>query len=141
MLDVSSPPDLHGLLISMMGSLGFALFVALNAVLFLRPAELISSMENWPVYEVTILCCLAVLLPRFVEQFRPGVLQNRSTSLCVFGLLLAVPLSFLGQFEFGAAPAATFGFFKIVVTYFLMMAAINTADRLRQYLMWLSLWL
>lgn len=120
----------------MLGSVGFGLVTILTAVLYLRPAELVVSLAGWPLYEVTILCCLLVLFPVVVDQFRPSQLKARPITACVVGLMLAVPLSLISQFQFGGAAEAGYDFFKIVLSYLLILAAINTPARLRLYLFW-----
>jgi putative inorganic carbon (hco3(-)) transporter len=124
-----------------MGSLGFGLFVALTGVLVLRPADLIGALEGWPVYEATIALNLGVLLPRVLDQFRPASLAARPISLCVVGLLVAVPMSHLGRLELGPSPGAAFEFLKVVLSFLLMLAAVDTTRRLRAYLRWLALFL
>ena len=44
-------------------ALGFVFFLLVNAVLFIRPAELVPSLEDLPVYELLIVTCLLLSLP------------------------------------------------------------------------------
>src|SRR3954462_5296518 len=100
-----------------MQSLGFALFVAVTCVLFLRPADLFVSLADWPGYEIVILPCLIVLLPRVLDLLHPQALKSRPETVCVFGLLLAAPLSYIGRLELSPAPEVAIAFSKIVVSY------------------------
>jgi hypothetical protein len=118
--------------------LGFILFLAMTGILILRPGDLVPELEGWPVYEVTALSCLAVLLPRVVLQLQPARLRENPITACVLGLLLATPLSFLGQENMEGAPEATIAFAKIVVSYLLLTAAIDTFAKLRFYLGWMA---
>ena len=43
--------------------MGFAFFLLVNAVLFIRPAEIVPAPESLPIYNVLITTCLAVCRP------------------------------------------------------------------------------
>src|SRR4051812_17260824 len=75
--------------------LGFALFVLVNATLFVRPTELLEGLDGWPIYNVLILGCFAVSWPAVLQQLAPGSLAGRPITVCVFGLLAAVVVSHL----------------------------------------------
>jgi hypothetical protein len=124
-----------------LGGLRFALFVLVTGVLFLRPADIFPDLENFPVYELSIWCCLAVSMPAMLQQLSPHALRKQPITLCVLGLLVAVPLSYLVY----AAPehAFTWGFrfFKVALSYLLMVHAVNTTARLRLFLGWLALFI
>src|SRR5262245_38701086 len=119
------------------GKLGFGLFILVNAVLFIRPAEVVPDLEKAPIYEVVILACLAVSLPSVLEQLSPAALSGRPITVCVLGLLAAVMLSHLSHFSPGAAYDAGFAFAKVVVYYLLLVGLVNTPGRLRCFLLWL----
>jgi hypothetical protein len=118
-------------------SSGFVLFVIVTGVLFVRPTELVGSLKDAPVYEVSILCCLAVAAPQLLGQLTTRSLRTRPTTLCVLGLLVAVALSRLSHFAVEEAVAWTWRFFKVVVSYLLLVGVVDTLARLRWYLRWL----
>src|SRR5438270_5770668 len=74
-------------------ALGFALFLLLNAALFLRPAEIVPALYGLEIYLVVILACLAASFPVVLDQLRPAELERRPITVCVLGLFLAVVLS------------------------------------------------
>src|SRR6185312_4884877 len=80
--------------------LGFVLFVLLNAMLFVRPAEIVPALLGWEIYQVCILACLLTSFPVLLEQLQPRALEARPLTVCVLGLLLAVVLSHLTAFRF-----------------------------------------
>ena len=49
-------------------SLGFALFLLVNAMLFIRPAEFHPALYGLPIYEVCILACLIVSYPKVAAE-------------------------------------------------------------------------
>jgi O-antigen ligase len=113
----------------------FALFIILNTVLFIRPSELVPELAAVPIYQIVIISCLAVTLPRVIEQIRPESLARRPITLFVVGIWLAVVLSIVfGMFWLTGAKDAGMEFGKVVLYYLLMMAVVNTLPRLRQFM-------
>lgn len=120
------------------GSLGFGLFLLVNAVLFIRPAEIIVAVQGWPIYEVVILLCAAASLPGVLAQLNGRSLSGRPVSVCVLGLFAAIEVSHLARMNITAAREAAVPFAKVVVYYFLLLANVDTEDRLRRFLKWLA---
>jgi putative inorganic carbon (hco3(-)) transporter len=116
-------------------ALGFALFLLLNSVLFVRPAEIIPALLGWEIYLVCILLCLVVSFPVVLEQLNPAALERRPITVCVFGLLLAVVLSHLSHFRFEAALTSGWDFFKMILYLLLFVGLVRTPERLRAYLL------
>jgi O-antigen ligase len=116
----------------------FILFLLVNAVLFIRPAEIVPGLEDLPLYEVAILACLAVSFFSVLRQLRPRSLVQRPITVCVLGLLPAIVLSGLPRFWFTGAVHAGADFGKIVVYYLLFVATVNSAARLRWFLLCLT---
>src|SRR5262245_30655997 len=85
------------------GTLGFAIFLILNAVLFIRPGELIPELLTVPIYQILMIVCLAVSLPAIFQRFASHSLLAEPITLCVFGLLVAVVLAQLSHFRPGTA--------------------------------------
>ena len=118
--------------------MGFLLFLLLNVILFVRPTELVPELENVRAYEFLTVLCLAVAAPGVAHQFSPRMLQDRPITLCLVGLLLAVMLSQLAHFSFWGARVGGYDFFKVLVYYLLLVVIVNTASRLRWFLLCLS---
>ena len=62
----------------------FALFLLVNAALFIRPSEIAPPLAAVPIYQILILLCLAVSSPKLIAQWTvasrsPG---GRSRSAC-----------------------------------------------------------
>src|SRR5438046_1928435 len=76
---------------------GFALFLLVNAVLFIRPAELIPELGDLPFYELTIIACLAASSLGVVGQLSPRSLPTQPITVCVVGMLAAIVLSHLAN--------------------------------------------
>lgn len=119
-------------------NLGFCLFLLVNAVLFIRPAEIVPDLVGLPIYEVVILVCLAVNLPAWAGQLAPASLQNQPISVCVLALLPAVMLSFLLQGSLWGMRVEGFDFLKVVLYYLLLISTVNSSSRLRHFLYWLG---
>jgi hypothetical protein len=120
-------------------ALGFGLFILLNAALFLRPAEIMPGMVGLEIYLVIILVCFTVSFPAVLGQLTVRSLESRPVTVCVLGLLVAIPLSHLSHFYLAGAALGSFEFFKVVVYYLLFAGLVTTPDRLRRFLFWLVL--
>ncbi len=116
-------------------TLGFVLFLIVNAVLFVRPAEIVPALLGWEIYLVVILACLFFSFPVVLEQLMPRSLESRPITVCVFGLLLAVLLSQLSHFHFDEAVQRGWDFFKMFLYFLLFVGLISTPRRLRTFLL------
>jgi O-antigen ligase len=117
--------------------LGFALFIVVNAVLFIRPAEIVSDVRGWPIYEVVILLCAVVSLPGILAQLSFASLAQRPVTVFVLGMLVAVMVSHLAHLYIGGAYESGLEFSKSVLYYLLLVANLTTVARIRQFLFWL----
>jgi putative inorganic carbon (hco3(-)) transporter len=118
--------------------LSFGLFILVNAVLFIRPAELIPALEDLPLYEVAILAAIAAAASHMLRQLSTASLASRPVTVFVLGLLAAVVLSHLAELAIGAATDSGFLFVKIVLFYLLIVANVQTLSRLRVFLLCLG---
>ncbi|HET6575595.1 MAG TPA: O-antigen ligase family protein [Fimbriiglobus sp.] len=116
--------------------MGYALFIVLNAVLFIRPEEMWPELAESRLYLIVMVLCILVNLPRLAVVLSPGALAANPVGVCVLGLLLAVPLSNLmrGNTDLAVDNAGEFG--KVVLYYFLMTAVLDTPGRFRGFLGW-----
>ncbi len=116
----------------------FTLFLLANALLFIRPSELIPDLAAVEIYRWFILACLAVSLPEIVRQLSlrfPGV---PPVVTCVVLLFPAVFLSgfFHGNFELIQDTVTEFA--KVLIYFLLMIAIITDTAKLRQFLRWIG---
>jgi O-antigen ligase len=118
--------------------LAWGLFLLLNATLFLRPAEIVPQLEALPIYQCIILLCLLLALPLVARQFRSEQLGRNAITLCVIGMLPAVVLSLVMQGDLWGARQYGFEFFKVVLYYLLLITLVDSARRLRQFLVALA---
>jgi O-antigen ligase len=111
----------------------FALFVLINAILFLRPAELL-PIGALPIYEVAIVSGLLSALPSLQWQLSLARLAYAPITICILGLLVAITLSLSMQGAVAAGCSAGFEFLKIVLYYLLLVSVVNSVDRLERFL-------
>jgi hypothetical protein len=114
--------------------MNYFLFVLLNAILFLRPADVVPSLSNIPIYAAVILCCVAVSLGQIMTQLSSHTLTRQPVSACVVGLLFSVLLSHVAHFNIYKAFDSFNIFYKIVLYYTLLVGALNTPRRLSRFL-------
>jgi len=116
------------------GAVGYALFLVLNAVLFLRPTELIPDLEGLPIYEIVILSCMAFSWKPVLEQLHGRSLMRQPVTVCVLGLWVATTLSHLSHANLDGTWTAAKDFGKVVVYYLLLVGLVSNATRLRLFL-------
>lgn len=114
--------------------MGYYLFLLVTATLFVRPAEIFPAVYAWPIYNYLILACLAVSLPGVLRQLSTQSLAENPITACVIGLWAAVVLSHLSHLYIWGARMSGFDFFKIVVYYLLLVANVNSEQRLKSFL-------
>lgn len=115
-------------------ALGFGLFVLLNAVLFVRPAELVPDWEGLPIYQVIIVACLLASWPVVLPQLSWTSLKQNPITLCVVGLFVAVVLSHLRHKNIYDTWAGADAFIKVVIYYLLLVGLLDSRARIRLFL-------
>src|SRR5580765_8376339 len=90
--DLAAPPLRAGVT-----RIAFPAFLLANAVLFLRPAEIISSVEGLPIYQFLTLFCIAICLPQVASQLSNRQRNRAPITVCVVGLLFAAVFSHLNH--------------------------------------------
>src|SRR5262245_16319374 len=71
----------------------FALFLLLNASLYIRPVDILPALEGVPIYHFLIVACLLLAIKAVGAQLRARDLRHRPISVCVIGLGLIIPIS------------------------------------------------
>ena len=117
----------------------FALFLLVNAMLYIRPAEFYPALIGLPVYEACILSCLAVSYPLVLARLAPERLVSQPLNVCVLGVLPAVVMSQLANAEPALAFASGLDFAKLLLYYLLLVGVVDTPARLGQILGGLAL--
>ncbi len=117
--------------------MGYYLFVLLNAVLLIRPEEILSEIAGLRLYLIAICLCLLTSGQRVLALLRPNELAARPINLCVVGVYVAIVLSQLIRGQFGVAMEHASEFGKIVLYYLLLVAVVDTPERLRALLGWI----
>ena len=119
--------------------MAYFLFLLTTATLFVRPAEIFPSLYALPIYNYLIIACLVVSLPRVLEQLSEQSLIENPITACVVGLLAAVVLSHLSHLFLWGAREAAWDFSKTLIYYLLLVAVLDSHERLRNFLRWLVL--
>ena len=118
---------------------GFALLLATTATLFLRPADLIPRLDQWPIYQTLIVACLVVSSRSIVRQLSIDKMVTRPATACLLLLLVSVGASHLSHGFVWAARHSILEVSKLVALYLLIVAVVNTPARLKAFLKCLAL--
>jgi O-antigen ligase len=117
----------------------FFLFVLLNAVLFVRPADIFPELEGAPIYEGVILLCMAVSASRLLGRLSPRRMYEQPVVAAVVGLVVAVALSHLAYGRSTEAVEWGIRVLKIVVYFLLLVTIVDTPVRLRRFVGWVGI--
>jgi putative inorganic carbon (hco3(-)) transporter len=115
-------------------TIGFWLFILVNAALFIRPAEIVAGWENLQIYLYLIVASLAFSLPVVLPQLTWSSLRRNPITLCVIGLLFAIILSHLSHSDFYSARMGATEFGKVVIYYLLLVGLLDSPKRLQAFL-------
>lgn len=116
--------------------MSYFLFLLVNAVLFLRPAEVFPELRGISFYEYLIIACFLFALPEVLRALFSSRFDSQPVTLCVLGVLVGVVLSHLATVNLGEAARTGIYFLKVVVFYVLLVSVVNTSQRFRSYLRW-----
>lgn len=115
----------------------FFLFILANAMLFIRPSELIAGMGDVELYRYVIVACLIVALPIVLQQLTVRYAGVPPVAGCVLALLPAVLLSNLSHGHADHAVDNGTEFVKILVYFLLLLGLVVNTERLRKFTGWL----
>lgn len=104
-------------------------------MLFIRPAELIPSLEGVQFYLVFILGSLVCSLQAIHHQLSWKAMRQQPVNLCVVGVTLCIIVSRLTTGNISGIDAGFIAMVKVLIYYLLLVANITTPLRLRQFLM------
>lgn len=115
----------------------FAFFLLLNAVLLIRPEEVVPSLAGMRLYFIVVGICILTSLGRLKDILSPSSLRDRPIAVCVLIFYLSTILSYLaiGRTDalLGSGPDSCPEFAKVVLFYFLLLANVDTERRFRTY--------
>ena len=114
--------------------MGFAVFLLLNAVLYIRPGDLVPALESVPLYAIVIVACLFLSFPRVLDQLNPPALKDNPITACVLALFSVTVLSELFRARLDAAYEAAELLVKTAVYFLLLVGLVDTPRKMRWFL-------
>ncbi|MEI8372300.1 MAG: O-antigen ligase family protein [Planctomycetota bacterium] len=115
----------------------YFLFLLVTATMFIRPGEIIPAIQDWPIYNYLIICCMIVSIEPMLAQLSVKSLTENPITACIVGIWVAIVCSHLAQFRTWEARDSGFTFFKVVAFYLLLVTSLDSPARLRSYMKWL----
>jgi O-antigen ligase len=112
--------------------MNFILFLIVNAILFLRPAELVSDLAALPLYQIAILACLACSIVPIMRLFMTSPLHLHPTFILV-GVMVTITAATLFSNKGFNENSVTdlLDYLKVIVYFVLFLALVDTPARLR----------
>ncbi len=118
---------------------GLALLLAAVAALFIRPADLFPELADWPIYQYLIAAGLVVSVRAVGGLLTHRKLREQIVTACLLVFLVCVAASHLSHGFLWAARMSTYQVAKLIALYLLMVGLLNTPQRLKLFLRWLTL--
>lgn len=118
-----------------MAPIAYVLFMLANAMLFIRPAEIMPALGDIQIYLMLISGAMLFSIPDLHNQLRLKTLRQQPVNLCVLGVTMCVPLSRIAVMDLQHIDSATIGMIKVLLYYLVLVAVMTTPQRLRYFLM------
>lgn len=115
----------------------FFFLIVLTAVLMIRPEEVIPDLAGARLYLWSIVITTYTAIPKLRNLFVLSELTSRSILVCVLGYSVFFLISGLFSGHLDRAWEHFEAFLKVLLYYLLLIAILDTPDRLRQFLGWL----
>lgn len=115
--------------------IGYVLFLIANAMLFVRPAELMPVLGDFQIYLFFIFGALLFSFEDLINQVKWRTLTQQPVNLCVIGMLIAIAVSRVSTGNVDGLEHALSGMIKVVLYYLVLVSVINTPQRFRTFLM------
>jgi len=113
----------------------YILFLFANALLFMRPQEVMPALGD---LQLCLACIVGALLFSFQDLFnqvRWRTMMHQPVNLCVIGVLVAIVISRFTTANFHELDAVLTSMAKVVLYYLVLVSVITTPLRLRYFLM------
>src|SRR5207247_2099463 len=118
----------------------FFLLVLLTLIMMIRPEELFPDVTGWRLYLWTAVLTTLTAWPKLMRLLTLEELSKRSIAVCVLGFYASLFVSGATSGHWGDFGEEYCGeFAKVALSYFLMVAILDTPERLSRYLGWLVL--
>ncbi len=114
----------------------FFLYV-LTAVMLIRPEDLFGELDGANLYLYTILITAVAALPKLTHVLTLPELTRRPIAVCVLGFFASLAASGFLSGRTELTQEYLEGFFKVALYYFLLIAILDTPERLKYFLGWL----
>lgn len=114
--------------------MGFALFLVLNFLLFVRPEELYPAIAGARLYYFTFIACLIFSAQEWLPYLSLNKLLREPITCCIILYGLVFTVSNLVAIDFYTARTQGVAFLKLFLYYFVLTSLLNTDSRLRTFL-------
>lgn len=115
--------------------LAYVLFLLANAMLFIRPQDIVPGLADVQLYLACITGALLCSLHSLQNQLRWRTMLQQPVNLCVLGMLLAILTSRVTTGNFQHLDLSLINMAKVVMYYMVLVSVITTPARLRYFLM------
>ncbi|SFH71539.1 O-antigen ligase family protein [Planctomicrobium piriforme] len=115
--------------------IAYILFLLANAMLFMRPQEVLPALGDLQLYLPCIIGALLFSIHDLHNQLRWRTMLQQPVNLCVVGVCFAILTSRVFTGNFYHLDTSLSGMLKVVMYYMVLVSVITTPLRLRYFLM------
>lgn len=119
--------------------MAYLFFLLATLCIIVRPTELISRLDEMPLYEWLISLAGLTAVSGIAEKLRREELYRTPISSAMIGMIIAIPLSHLSHGYVGGAYGSTIMFLKTALYFLVLTAVIDSRRRLKGLLMAITL--
>src|SRR5687767_5355320 len=116
--------------------MAFFLFILVNAVLLIRPTEIVTELQGIELYFYLIVACALFSATDVLRYLTGTSLEKQPITLCVLGVLACVLVAPLVSLNLPEAWRTGFYFFKVVIYFLLLVSLVTTPARLLAFTRW-----
>jgi putative inorganic carbon (hco3(-)) transporter len=120
-------------------ALAFFLFILVNAILLIRPAEIFPQLEGIELYFYVIIACAFVAATDVMKYLSGTPIDMQPLTLALVLLSAVSLIAHLVGFNFPEAGKIGYHFLKNVIYFLLLVSIVTTPSRLRWFICWLLL--
>lgn len=113
----------------------YLLFLLANAMLFIRPQEILPALGDLPLYLAFLTGALLFSIPQLHRQLQWNTMLLQPVNLCVVGVTLAVVVSRITTGHLENLFSSLISMLKVLLYYLVLVSVLTTPQRLRNFLM------
>jgi len=110
----------------------YVLLLGVVAITLVRPMDLLTSLNNLPLYQIVLAVALMANYVGIRDQLKIARLRQQPATVCVIGVYLAIVMSHVTHLFL--AGATDISFVPVMLFYLMIISLVDSPGRLQQFL-------